>query len=144
MDKMNQPHHTKLTRFLALFLEQDMQTTFSGKQVPAILIRHAQEFVNKYGTRTFAWYVGKGYQLWDTKDAKDIFVLARNEDDAFDKFYLIFPCELEHIEELPDGCYEDYDPEQTDDGEIIEIEFTFHSLFTPSPLDFTKELWDES
>lgn len=146
MDKKNPRYQTALHKFLDVLFKQDTQLALIGLPVPAILIRHRQQFLMRPDAAEWSWYVGKGYQLWDTHEAKNIFVLARDEDEAFDKFYRVAgkKQELDNVNELPNGDFIEYDPEVDDDDVEISIEFTWHSYFQPTPFDFIKELWDES
>jgi hypothetical protein len=139
MDKANQPFKNKLSIFAQLLMEQDLILGFEYA-MPAILLHHAQEWNDRPDTNEWNWYIGFGYQLWDTIKPKPIYVLARSKLDADDKFYGIIDQELDNINELPCGDSDDYDVIH-EDGEI---EFQYHSPFNGTPFDFIDALWKEA
>jgi len=131
MDKANLPYKSKTAMLAESLLSCDLALGFTYA-VPTVLLSRAQEWNDRPDTNEWNWYIGWGYQLWDTKDAKPIYVLARDEEEAEDLFYGIFDPTLEYVNQLPCGTATDYDPETTDDT----IEFVYHSPFNGTPFDF--------
>lgn len=142
MDNLRQ--QSAVSKFLQEILKGDVQLGFDDYLcVPAVLLRNYQEWQLRPDKDDFHWFVGQGYQLWDSTAPKDIFVLAKDEDEAQDKFYCHMEGEIEHVNELPNGNYTEYDAEMTDDGEMVLAIFEYHSEFEPTIFDFAQGIWDK-